>query len=275
MNYRHAFHAGNHTEVFKHSALVMLLEHLTQKPQAFMVLDTHAGTGVYDLESEAARRTGEMEGGIGRFRDGHLAVCPRYLELVRSLNPAGLRYYPGSPEIVRMMLRGGDRLIACELHPEDCDELAGRYRPDRRVLVRHLDGYEAVNALLPPAERRGLVFIDPPFERRDEADAMAAAMKKGLRKWATGIFCLWYPVKDSAIGDFLAETVRERGYPKALRVELLPFRKDGASLAGSGIILVNTPWKFAERAERLCRELVSRLGDGAGTWSIDRLTGEG
>jgi 23S rRNA (adenine2030-N6)-methyltransferase len=164
MNYRHAFHAGNHVDVFKHAVLSFVLEWLTTKPAPFAVLDTHAGIGLYDLTSGGAQRTKEYEAGAGRVFEPGLASAPAYSALLRELNPVGLASYPGSPEIVRRSLRAEDRLIACELHPQDAEALRTRYRGDGRVSVHHRDGYEAVGALLPPKERRGLVVIDPPFE---------------------------------------------------------------------------------------------------------------
>src|SRR5690242_3187660 len=142
MNYRHAFHAGNHADVFKHAALTLVLEHLRAKPQPFAVLDTHAGLGAYDLTGDEARRSPEFEGGIGRIFGRELASAPAYSQLVAGMNPDSLKTYPGSPEIVRALLRDGDRLMACELHPEDARALRARYRGDRRVAVHHRDGYE-------------------------------------------------------------------------------------------------------------------------------------
>jgi 23S rRNA (adenine2030-N6)-methyltransferase len=274
MNYRHAYHAGNHTEVFKHAVLVILLEHLAQKTQPFMVLDTHAGIGLYDLDSEQAQRTGEKVDGVEKIYEVGIPSCPRYFDIIKSINPGKLRHYPGSPEISRQMLRPTDRLIACELHPDDFLELENRYHFDQRITVQNRSGYDAVNALLPPLERRGLVFVDPPFEQKDEVQSMISALKKGLGKWSTGIFCLWYPIKDSKIGDALSDAVVSAQYPKALRIEFLPFRKDGVNLAGSGIIICNTPWKMDEKATLLCRDIASKLGHGRGTWSIKWLTEE-
>ncbi|MCM0751273.1 23S rRNA (adenine(2030)-N(6))-methyltransferase RlmJ [Brucella pseudogrignonensis] len=275
MNYRHAYHAGNHTEVFKHSILVFLLEHLTQKMQPFFVLDTHAGIGMYDLESNQALLTGEKADGIEKIYDIGIPSCQRYLDIIVSVNAGPLKYYPGSPEISRQMLRPTDRLIACELHPDDYFALQSRYRSDRRVTIQNRSGYEAINALVPPVERRGLVFIDPPFEQKDEVQQMISALNKGMRKWATGIFCLWYPIKGSKIGDAIADAVVSAQHPKSLRIEFLPFRKDGENLAGSGIIICNTPWKLDEWARSLCQDISSKLGDRNGTWSVKWLTAEG
>ena len=272
MNYRHAFHAGNHTEVFKHAALSFVLEQLVLKPQPFAVLDTHAGIGLYDLTSDEAQRTGEYQEGVARVFGAGLESAPAYSALVAAMNPSGLTAYPGSPEIVRRFLREQDRLMACELHPADAEALKARYRDDPRISVHHRDGYEAIGGLLPPPERRGLVLMDPPFEQRDEASRMAQALSRGLRRWPNGIFMAWYPVKDGQIGDSLARAAAVALYPKALRAEFLPYRRDGTSLAGGGLLICNTPWKLDERLSALCDELSRRLGDGHATWGVEWLT---
>jgi 23S rRNA (adenine2030-N6)-methyltransferase len=272
MNYRHAFHAGNHTEVFKHAALTFVLERLLQKPQPFAVLDTHAGLGVYDLRSEAAQKTREYEAGAARIFGKASASAPDYAALLDAMNPDGLATYPGSPEIVRRMMRTGDRLIACELHPADVIELRRRYRGDPRIAVHHRDGYEAIRALLPPPERRGLVFIDPPYERKDETVILIEALGEGLRKWPNGIFLVWYPVKDRAIGDALAAAAVAGGLPKALQAEFLTYPRDDLSLAGGGVLVCNTPWRLDEKLAALSRELAGLLGDGQATWTVNWLT---
>jgi 23S rRNA (adenine2030-N6)-methyltransferase len=271
VNYRHAFHAGNHADVFKHAALTLVLGHLAQKPQPFAVLDTHAGVGVYDLASEAAQKTREYEAGAGRLFGHGLASAPRYAELLDAMNPVGLASYPGSPEIVSRMLRQHDRLLACELHPDDAQELRARYRGDPRVAVHHRDGYEAITALMPPAERRGLVLIDPPFEEPDEPQRLAEALAAGLRKWPTGIFLAWYPIKDSRIGDLLAGAAIVGRFPKALRAECSPHRRDGVAMAGGGLLICNAPWKLDEKLSALGQELSARLGDGDGSWRVKGL----
>jgi 23S rRNA (adenine2030-N6)-methyltransferase len=272
MNYRHAFHAGNHTEVFKHAALVLVLEHLLQKPQPFAVLDTHAGIGAYDLTSIEARKTGEFEQGAGRVFGRDLASAQTYIDLLAAMNPNGLERYPGSPEIVRRMLRENDRLVACDLHPADAGALKRRYRDDSRVGAHHRDGYEAIGAFTPFPERRGLVFIDPPYERKDEAERLAAALTAGLKKWPTGIFLAWYPIKDRLIADALAGAAVSAGFPKTLRAEFLVRPEDGLTLAGGGVIVCNAPWRLDERLTALCEDLSSVLGDGAAKGSVAWLT---
>jgi 23S rRNA (adenine2030-N6)-methyltransferase len=234
------------------------------------VLDTHAGVGLYDLARGDALRTGEFEDGVGRVFEPGLASAPGYAALLRALNPNGLATYPGSPEIARGYLREQDRLIACELHPEDADALKRLYRDDPRVSVHHRDGYEAIGALLPPKERRGLVLIDPPFEARDEGARLADALAGGLRRWPNGTLMAWYPIKDGLIGAALARAMLD--FPKTLRAEFSPYQRDNVSLSGGGLIVINAPWKLDERLAALCTELGGRLGDGRGTSRVEWLT---
>jgi 23S rRNA (adenine2030-N6)-methyltransferase len=272
LNYRHAFHAGNHADIFKHAALSLILERLKKKPQPFAVLDTHAGVGLYDLASEPARRGSEFGGGVGKILGRPIAAAPAYAALLAELNPAGLAAYPGSPEIARRLLREQDRLILCELHPDDHRELKQRYRRDPRIAVHHRDGYEAIGALVPPPERRGLAFIDPPYEAPGEADRLARALQTGLRKWPTGIFCAWYPIKDPEVRRTLTDAVTAAALPKALRAEFSPFPRTPGAMTGGALILCNTPWRLDEQLAALCRELTPLLGD-SGDWSVDWLTG--
>jgi 23S rRNA (adenine2030-N6)-methyltransferase len=269
VNYRHVFHAGNHADVFKHAALTLVLEHLLAKPAPFAVLDTHAGVGVYDLTSEAALKTREFEEGVGRIFDHPLVTAPGYSRLLAELNPEGLASYPGSPEIVRRMLRKGDRLVLCELHPAEAQTLKARYRGDARVAAHLRDGYEAIGALVPPPERRGLVLIDPPFEQPDEVERLTAALAAGVHKWPTGIFVAWYPIKDRTIGERLAAAARAGRWPKTLQAEFTPYRIDGVQMAGGGLLIVNAPWKLDEKLDALCRELAPRMSDGRGEWRVE------
>ena len=273
MNYRHVFHAGNHADVFKHAALTLILEHLAAKPQPFAVLDTHAGVGAYDLASEGAQRTREYEAG-GALVFGHLLpAAPAYADLLAAMNPDGrLAAYPGSPEIARRLLRAGDRLLLCELHPDDAAALKARYRDDARIHVHRRDGFEAAAALVPPPERRGLVLIDPPYEATDETARLVKALTAGLRKWPTGVFCAWYPIKDHKVGDTLANAARNGGWPKALRAEFLAYPIDGVAMAGGGLLMLNAPWKLDEKLETLCRELHPILGEGHGSWRVESLS---
>jgi len=273
MNYRHAFHAGNHTEVFKHAALMLVLDHLAKKDQGFVVLDTHAGLGVYDLTCEAAQKTLEYEAGAAKVFGQDLPSAPGYPALLAEMNPGGLlTTYPGSPEIVRRLLRPQDRLIACELHPADVEVLRDRYGHEPQVGVHHRDGYEAIGAFTPPPERRGLVFIDPPYEKTDEAAVLVRAMAKGLRKWPTGIFLAWYPIKDRAIAETLADAAVATPFPKTLRAEFQIRPRDDQTLTGGGILVCNAPWKLDEALAALGADLGRLLGTGEASCRVDWLT---
>ena len=234
------------------------------------MLDTHAGVGVYDLTNEAAQRSPEHRDGVARIFGRELASAPTYSRLVAALNPDGLKTYPGSPEIVRRLLRDEDRLMACELHADDARALKALYRDDGRVFTHLRDGYEAIRGLLPPPERRGLVFIDPPFERTDETERLAGALAEGLARWSAGIFMAWYPAKDRKVGAALSAAAAK--FPKALRVEFSPFLWEENSLPGSGLLICNAPWKLDQKLAALCEELAGVLGNGHAKWTIDQLT---
>ncbi len=270
MNYRHAYHAGSHTDVFKHAVLVTLLEHLRKKPAPFTVIDTHAGAGRYDLASVEAGKTGEAADGVGHVIGKDLPEATAYLDLVRAFNPDGLRIYPGSPAIIAAFLRAEDRLIACELHDEEAARLRRNFRGDPRVSVHHRDGYEAIGAFVPPPMRRGLVFIDPPYEKDDEGAfrRLAERLNAGLRKWPGGIFAAWYPLKDRLGADQIRV-----GYatdnPPTLAVEFLRQPIDGTAFAGSGLVIVNPPFQIEARLESLGLELLAAFEAASGSVGID------
>ena len=274
MNYRHGYHAGNFADVLKHTALCELLRLLTAKDKKLFVLDTHAGAGGYDLSGSQARRTGEAETGIVRLaglpRAGMPAAVARYLAAVtaydRKFGPAGgqLRRYPGSPRLVRAALRPGDRFIACELHPEEALLLKREFAGDRAVEVRQADGYKALKALLPPVERRGLVLIDPPFEVPDEYEHLLRALRQGVRRFATGCYAIWYPIKDDAAAAFAADFA-------AFKPLVLELRLDGVApgkLAACGLAVINPPWRFEEAMREALPWIAAQLGPGV-SWAVD------
>jgi 23S rRNA (adenine2030-N6)-methyltransferase len=251
MNYQHAFHAGNFADVHKHTVLARILMYLRQKPAAFRVIDSHAGAGRYDLFAAEASRGGEWRDGIarlwseiGRQPQACRELLAPFLEAVAACNAGGsLRAYPGSPLIAQHLLRSQDRLIACELEPRSFAMLAAALRGDRRAKALAIDGWTAIGAYLPPKERRGVVLIDPPFEDRADFARLAEALAAAHRKWPTGMFMLWYPIKSGEAPDNLARRLRRLGIAKILRCELVvrPLRED-AGLAGSGLIVVNPPF---------------------------------
>jgi 23S rRNA (adenine2030-N6)-methyltransferase len=250
MNYRHAFHAGNFADVHKHSVLARILVHLRRKPAAFRVIDTHAGAGRYDLFAPEPSRSGEWHDGIERVWEarrqlhGPDALLAPYLAAVVALNPDGrLRIYPGSPLIVKYLLRPQDRLIACELEPRSAAALAAALRGDARAKAVAIDGWTALGAYVPPKERRGLVLIDPPFEDAADFMRLSSALAAAYRKWPTGIYLMWYPIKDRAAPDALARRLQKLALPNVLRCELtLGPPQAEAGLIGSGLIVVNPPF---------------------------------
>jgi 23S rRNA (adenine2030-N6)-methyltransferase len=249
MNYRHAFHAGNFADVHKHAVLVRILFHLRLKLGAFRIIDTHAGAGRYDLDGAEATRSGEWRRGIERIwqaREWGTAedLIRPYLDLVTALNPGGeLRSYPGSPLIAKSLLRQQDRMIACELEEAAATALAAALRGDRRCKALTIDGWTAAAAYVPPPERRGLVLIDPPFEEAIDFERLANILATAHRKWPTGIYLLWYPIKDRRAPDTLARQLGKLPVPRILRSELtLGPAQVGGNLVGSGLIVVNPPF---------------------------------
>jgi len=274
MNYRHAYHAGNFADVMKHALLTWTVEHLKKKPKPFLALDTHAGAGLYRLDAGEAARTGEWRDGIARAiaaSEAPAAIAP-YLAAVRSF---GAGAYPGSPVLLKALLRKTDRLVACELHPEDGAALARALGGGRgRISVLRQDGYGALRAL-PPPERRGLVLIDPPYEAPDEFDRVVDALKRAHRRFATGILMAWYPIKAGwGTEAFLAE-LSQVGLKRVLAAELRVAAEGPKRLTGSGLVVVNPPFGFEDAARAILDWLARELGrDPAAAWRVVRIAGE-
>lgn len=264
MNYRHAFHAGNFADVMKHALLARIIAHLRRKPTPFRVIDTHAGIGVYDLNSPEAGRTGEWHDGVARL-DASLSqpveelLAPYRAALASARERHGAAAYPGSPLLAALLSRRIDRVVAVEAHPADGDALAGTFAGERRVKVLRLDGLMALRSLIPPPERRGLVLIDPPYEQPGELERAGEALVTAVRRWPTGIFALWYPIKGVDGPRRLARLMSEGGI-RALRLELLVSPPSEAGpLAGSGLLVANPPWRLDEDAAVLLAGLARRL----------------
>ena len=262
MNYRHAFHAGNFADVFKHIVLSLLLKSLQRKDTPFCYLDTHAGAGRYDLASEAAQKTGEYRDGIRRLWDlKPLSELADYLAAVRAANADGaLRYYPGSPAIARFFLRPQDRMVLLELQADEFALLQARFAGDRQVVTQRLDGYAGLKAFLPPREKRGLVLIDPPYESDREYEQIAAGLKVAHERWSSGIYALWYPIKDRPPIDRFHRALTATGIRRMLLAEFAPYPEDSSfRLNGCGMIVVNPPWKLEETLRQLLPELLGVL----------------
>ena len=253
MNYRHAFHAGNFGDVLKHIVLVGLLDRLVQKDKPLFFLDTHAGRGRYDLSGEAARKGNEAKEGIRRIEAaGDLPpLAARYLSLVRGFDEANLprvRWYPGSPRLAAMILRPGDRAALCELAPREAADLKAEFARDRRIAVHERDGYEALKGLIPPKERRGLVLLDPPYEAQEqELGTVAQALAAAQRRWPQGVYAAWYPIKRADAITSFHRSLAALGVTRALVAELSVHPADSdIGLNGSGLVLLNPPWKTEE-----------------------------
>ncbi len=256
MNYRHAFHAGNFADVFKHTILIGLLDALRAKDAAFCYFDTHAGRGLYDLRGDEALRTGEADDGVRQLlearRDLPTALAD-YLDRVLALHGNSaeeLSAYPGSPLLARSLLRKQDRAILCELQPAEATALRAALRGDSRLAVHQRDGYEALKALLPPEQKRGLVLIDPPFEAQGgEYAAIQKALDEAFRRWPNAIYAVWYPIKKR---DVLIPFHRWlRNAPGDVLVAELLIHPDHSPLRlnGCGMAIVNTPWQFDQSIE--------------------------
>jgi 23S rRNA (adenine2030-N6)-methyltransferase len=271
MNYRHAYHAGNFADVVKHAVLALVIEHLKLKPAPFRVIDTHAGIGPYDLASEAAQKTGEWREGIGRVLEAKFsprateALAP-YLDVVRRLNGKGaLTRYPGSPLIARELMRSEDRLVVNELHPDDLNELKRLFAHDPQVKVMGLDAWTALKALLPPPERRGVMLIDPAFEQTGELDRLVDGLQEGVRRFATGTFLLWYPIKETKPVAAFCRKLAELALPKATAIEMMiRGPEDETRLNGAGLIAVNAPFTLTPKLSVLLPELARVLAQGKG-----------
>jgi 23S rRNA (adenine2030-N6)-methyltransferase len=259
MNYRHAFHAGNFADCAKHALLVWLLRAMQKKPAGVFVLDTHAGAGRYDLSAGPAERTGEWRQGIARLLENPPAPLADYVALVER---CGL--YPGSPVLIEALLRPGDALACCELHPEDHAALRQHFFRQSAVAVHHRDAWEALGGLLPPVHyKRALVLIDPPYEAPDEFTHLAAGLKKGLARFPAGVVAAWYPIKHmTPVRDF-RETLRAAGLRDLVAAELhLRAPLDPTRLNGCGLLVVHPPWGFEAAAREILTALLARLGEG-------------
>lgn len=270
MNYRHAYHAGNFADVVKHAALVSVILHLKKKDKPFAVIDTHAGRGVYDTASTEAETTGEAADGIGRLlaHSSVPGVLSPYLDIVRSFGEAR---YPGSPLIAACMLRGSDRLVAIEFHPEEYELLKKQLTGFPQARALHGDGYRELPQLLPPRERRAVVLIDPPYEREDEFARGAEAVIAAHRRFANGIYILWYPAKMLPLVSATEGELLTVGIRPALRIDIdvgakpaPPGEGRGPAMTATGLLVVNPPFGFADEMAAILPFLSSMLAQGPG-----------
>jgi 23S rRNA (adenine2030-N6)-methyltransferase len=277
--YRHLFHAGNFADVFKHALLGQLLAALTEKDKPLCYLDTHAGTGRYDLKHPWAQKAREYANGIAKLWE--LPEIPdaltAYLDAVRAENPDGkLRYYPGSPRIARRLIRVGDRMVLTELNKRDCAELDSLFSGDRQVMVRCMDGYQALKAFLPPKERRGLVLLDSSFDRAGEFARITESLVAASRRWATGVYAIWYPMMEPAAMRRFERDLVATGIRRILQLELTVGPESWtATMRGCGMLIVNPPWKLDTATRPLLAWLARVLAEPpAGSSSVRWLVPE-
>ncbi len=278
MNYRHAFHAGNHADVLKHYVLTRLIALLSRKEAPFAYLDSHAGIGLYDLRGDQASRTGEWLEGIARLWQAGDVPDPLldYLEVIRAMNPDGeLRHYPGSPELARLLTREQDRLHLNEKHPEDGRLLKENMHGDRRVAVHLGEGWYVPRALLPTREKRALLLIDPPFEQVDEMERCAQSLSEAISRMRQAVVAIWYPIKDLRQLSRFYRDLQKSKAPKLLRVELYVHPADEAArLNGSGLVISNPPWGLEDELKQILPWLADLLGQSQGGWRLDWLIEE-
>ena len=284
MNYRHGFHAGNFADVFKHAILARILVYLTKKDAPLRFIDTHAGAGRYDLTSEAAQRSPEWRDGVARLVKARppaeiAALLAPYLEALGPGDAEGRPdSYPGSPALAQALLRPRDRIALCEAHPEERDALVAALGRDARLSIVGTDGYVALNAYVPPKERRGLVLVDPPYESPDEAKRVETAFARALAKWPRGTYLLWRPIKDEREDAHFLNAVAALGAPNLLRLEIdvgpiAPGPHSPAPLRRSGLIVANPPFGLIDEARALMPWLAKLLARaGAGGQIVDWLT---
>ncbi|WP_068086267.1 23S rRNA (adenine(2030)-N(6))-methyltransferase RlmJ [Polycladidibacter stylochi] len=260
MNYRHIYHAGNIGDVLKHIVQANIIRYLQKKEAPFRVFDTHAGIGLYDLTSEEAQKTGEWQAGVGKVLTAKQekkipasveAVLAPWLTTITDMNEQGtITCYPGSPEISRRLLRKQDRLTLTELHPNDFEQLKHNFGGDKKTKLIQLDAWLALGSFLPPRERRGLVLVDPAYEVEDEFERLEQATAKAYKKWATGVYALWFPVKDPRSVKRLSQGLKAKGVKNLLSVELSAGRiSPDQPMRSSGMFIINPPYTLKQQLD--------------------------
>lgn len=277
LSYRHAFHAGNHADVLKHAVETLIIEQLKSKEKPFCYLDTHAGGGCYDLSGEWPQKKAEYLDGIARLwpERQHWPELAAYWDVIATLNESELRFYPGSPEIARHLLREQDKLMLMELHNQEIEILRRHIGSDSRNAIHHRDGFEGLLALLPPTPRRGLVLMDPPYELKEDYQRVLQTLKKAMQKWATGIYALWYPIlgKDADRSRSMLELFKYAGFPSALVAELeVAAQPDEWGMNGSGMLILNAPWQLDGQLTTLLPRLCTQLAQSnEARWRLEWL----
>ncbi|CAM2995306.1 protein involved in catabolism of external DNA [Legionella steigerwaltii] len=273
LSYQHGYHAGNFADVIKHITLTRLLNYLTHKEKPLFYLETHSGKGLYDLKNKQAEKTQEYKQGIKLIwpeRNSLPAVFQDYVQVIEELNPTGaLKYYPGSPFLTINKLRMQDRMYFCELHPREFEALNQLHRFNKKVHFSNADGIATMKALLPPPEKRGLIFIDPSFEIKEEYKEIPIALKHAYSRFATGVFCLWYPLVDKKLTDKLHRGMKEIKARNALRIEFSLTSTPMEGMSGCGLWIINPPFTLAEEMKIVLNSLKVYFNPGVSSYIIE------
>lgn len=273
LSYQHGYHAGNFADVMKHIGLTHLLSYLILKEKPLFYLETHSGKGSYDLMDKQAEKTKEYKDGISLLwadRQSLPPVFDEYLQIISQLNPNNsLRYYPGSPSLAINKLRIQDRMYFCELHPKEFAVLRLQPRLQKKVHFSNTDGMEALKAFLPPPEKRGLIFIDPSFEIKDEYKEIPLAIKDAYSRFETGIFCLWYPLVDKRLSDKLHRGMKKIGAKNALRMEFNLTTAPMEGMSGCGLWIINPPFIFSEKMKSVFNTLKTYFNPGISSYVME------
>ncbi|KMK52001.1 ribosomal RNA large subunit methyltransferase J [[Actinobacillus] muris] len=278
LSYRHSFHAGNHADVLKHTVLTLILQALKQKEKGFFYLDTHAGVGRYSLLSAEAEKTGEYIEGIARLWDRNdlPAEIQPYLDEVKKINKGQLRFYTGSPLLAVQQLRPQDRALLTELHPNDFPLLRNEFAKTPNVVTKRENGFQQLKSALPPKEKRGLVLIDPPYELKDDYELVVKAIVEGYKRFATGVYAIWYPVVLRQHTKRIVRGLQETGIRKILQIELaVRPDSDQRGMTASGMIVINPPWQLETQMKNCLPYLTQVLvPEGTGSWQVSWITPE-
>jgi 23S rRNA (adenine2030-N6)-methyltransferase len=267
LSYRHGFHAGNHADVLKHWACVLMAEYMSEKGKPYWYVDTHSGAGVYSLDSAESAKTEEYKSGIQAiWNQDTPKVFASYFDIIKALNKSDeLKLYPGSPWFVAQCLEQGDRARLFELHPQDYKLLNRNFGGDRSIKVEQLDGFSGLKALLPPLTKRALVVIDPPYEQLKEYDLVVQNITQSLKRFATGVYVVWYPLinrneKQNA-SEKMVNKLKKLGAKSTLDVRFWVSGKDEeAGMYGSGLFILNPPWSLERQLNEGLPFLVETLG---------------
>lgn len=278
LSYRHSYHAGNHADVVKHLTEVAILDYLLKKDKPLCYHDTHAGAGLYSLQSEHAQKTAEFADGIGKLwqYQPKSTILQKYLELIKQLNPdEQLNFYPGSPKIAALMLRQQDYLQATELHPTDFPILKSQFVKRRYTRIENSDAYAGFKAMLPPPVKRGLVLIDPPYELKTEYQDLVAGLQEAYKRWPQATYAIWYPVVERNAAEAFIAAIVATGIRNQLRIEFNLYPDSaGHGMTGSGMLVINPPYTLAEELNEAIAEIQQQLGALTSNYQISQLVGE-